>query len=73
VAGYIEVQPQVRGLCGRFRSDQRGNGMSRHEQEDDRKKYEGNGHDPNRPVPQKDPGGKHGKPDTDDKDEDPKK
>lgn len=27
--------------------------MSRHEQDDDRKKYEGNGHDPNRPVPEK--------------------
>ncbi len=47
--------------------------MSRHEKDDDRKKYEGNGHDPNRPVPEKDPGGKHGKPDSDDKDEDPKK
>jgi hypothetical protein len=46
--------------------------MSRHGKEDDKKKYEGNGHDPNRPVPRKDPGGKHGKPDTDDKDEGPR-
>jgi hypothetical protein len=47
--------------------------MSRHEREDDNKKYAGNGHDPNRSVPQKNPGGKHEKPDTDDKDEDPTK
>ena len=50
----------------------RGTGMSRHEREDDQRKYEGNGHDPNRPVPQKDPSGKHGRPDTDE-DEDPKR
>jgi hypothetical protein len=43
--------------------------MRRYERDDDTKRYEGNGHDPHRPVPQKDPGGKHGKPDTDDKDE----
>ena len=43
--------------------------MSRHEKDDDKKRYEGNGHDPHRPIPQKNLGGKHGKPDTDDKDD----
>ncbi|MBV9012116.1 MAG: hypothetical protein JO272_08700 [Pseudonocardiales bacterium] len=43
--------------------------MSKHEKEDDAKKYEGNGYDPQRPIPPKDPGGKHGKPDTDDDDD----
>jgi hypothetical protein len=40
--------------------------MSKHGKEDDAKKYEGNGYDPHRPIPSKDPGGKHGKPDDDD-------
>ena len=54
---------------GRSPPDREGNGMSRHEKDDDKKRYEGNGHDPRRPVPQKDPGGKHGKPDADDEDD----
>jgi hypothetical protein len=29
--------------------------MSKHERQDDKNKYEGNGYDPNRPVPQKIP------------------
>jgi hypothetical protein len=32
-------------------------------------KYPDNGHDPNRPIPPRDPGGKHGTNDKDDKDE----
>lgn len=45
--------------------------MSKHEKQNENP-YDGNGYDPNRPIPAKDPGGKHGKPDTDDKDNDDK-
>ncbi|MBV9013546.1 MAG: hypothetical protein JO272_16150 [Pseudonocardiales bacterium] len=40
--------------------------MGKHEKQDPQDKYVGNGHDPHRPIPAEDPGGKHGKPDTDD-------
>lgn len=46
--------------------------MTKHEKHDDKDKYTGNGHDPNRPIPPEDAGGKHGKPDeqgNDDPDE----
>jgi hypothetical protein len=43
--------------------------MSRHEQQGDKDKYVKNGHEPNRPPPREDAGGKHGKPDTDDQDD----
>lgn len=33
--------------------------MSRHDRQGDKDKYTGNGHDPDRPVPREDPGGKH--------------
>lgn len=46
--------------------------MSRHDRHDDKDKYTGNGHKPG-PLPPEDRGGKHGKPDTDDKDEDERK
>jgi hypothetical protein len=47
-------------------------GVTKHEKHDDKDKYTGNGHDPNRPIPPEDAGGKHGKPDeqgNDDPDE----
>jgi hypothetical protein len=37
-----------------------------HEKRDDKDRYEENGHDPNRPIPDKDPGGKHSKDDEED-------
>jgi hypothetical protein len=46
--------------------------MGKHEDKDkaeQQRKIDSNGHDPNRPIPDKDPGGKHGK---DEKDEDKK-
>jgi hypothetical protein len=47
--------------------------MGKHEEQDDKKKYEGNGYRPGPLQPEK-PGGKHEKPDKDDKDDkDPKK
>lgn len=39
--------------------------MSKHEKQDDKDKYIRNGHKPG-PIPAKDPGGKHTKPDEDD-------
>lgn len=42
--------------------------MSKHEKQDDKDKYVRNGHKPGT-FPSKDPGGKHGKPDTDNKDD----
>lgn len=42
--------------------------MSKHDKQDDKDKYTDNGHKPGS-IPPKDPGGKHGKPETDDKDE----
>ena len=49
--------------------------MGRHEKKDDDTAYEGGGPEPQRPLSQKGPGGKHGKPDTDDENtnEDPQK
>lgn len=43
--------------------------MSGHEQRDDKDKYIKNGHEPGRPFPQEDPGGKHGNPDPGDHDD----
>ncbi|MGH3938747.1 MAG: hypothetical protein ACRDTG_08935 [Pseudonocardiaceae bacterium] len=40
-----------------------------HEKKDDSDKYKGNGHDPNRPLPAEDPGGKHTKQDEEDQEE----
>jgi hypothetical protein len=45
--------------------------MSKHQKEDPKDKYDKNGHEPGL-FPSKDPGGKHGKPDTDEKDKDDK-
>lgn len=45
--------------------------MSKHEPQDDKDKYAKNGYKPG-PIPDKDPGGRHGIPDTDDKDKDDK-
>lgn len=42
--------------------------MIKHEREDDQSKYEENGHDPRRPVPPEDPGGKHQRPAAEDED-----
>ena len=39
--------------------------MSKHEKQDDKDKYIRDGHRPG-PIPAKDPGGKHTKPDEDD-------
>jgi hypothetical protein len=56
-------------LCGRWLPDRRGNDVSRHEKQDDKDKYTGNGYKPG-PIPGEDPGGKHGKPaDKDDQDD----
>lgn len=44
--------------------------MNRHDKQDDEDKYKENGHEPNRPVPPRDTGGKHGKPDKDNDDDD---
>jgi hypothetical protein len=46
-----------------------GEDMSKHERQDDKDKYTGNGYKPG-PIPTEDRGGKHGKPDDiDDQDE----
>jgi hypothetical protein len=46
--------------------------VSKHEKQDDKDKYTGNGYKPG-PIPAEDPGGKHGKPaekdDQDDRDD----
>jgi hypothetical protein len=42
--------------------------MSKHERQDDKDKYVENGHKPGA-FPPEDPGGKHEKPDADDKDD----
>jgi hypothetical protein len=43
--------------------------MTKHERQDDKDNYVGNGYKPG-PIPAKDPGGKHGKPeDNDDQDD----
>jgi hypothetical protein len=43
--------------------------MSRHESQDDKDKYTGNGYKPG-PIPAEDPGGKHGKADEDENKDD---
>ncbi|MGH3822854.1 MAG: hypothetical protein ACRDRA_08485 [Pseudonocardiaceae bacterium] len=45
--------------------------MSKHEKQDPKDKYDKNGHEPG-VYPFKNPGGKHEKPDTDEKDKDDK-
>lgn len=67
------VQPDGARCAAARRPEREGKiGMTRHEKQDDKDKYEGNGHDPNRPIPRKDPGGKHGQ-DDHDKNDDEKK
>ncbi|MBV9141574.1 MAG: hypothetical protein JO115_11765 [Pseudonocardiales bacterium] len=43
--------------------------MIKHAKHDDEERYEGNGHDPNRPIPPEKPGGKHRKPNKDDEED----
>jgi hypothetical protein len=45
--------------------------MSKHQKEDPKDKFDKNGHEPGL-FPSEDPGGKHGNPDTDEKDKDDK-
>ncbi len=47
--------------------------MSKHEKQDDKDRYDKNGYDPDRPIPGKDPGGKHEKNDKGNEDKDEKK
>jgi hypothetical protein len=58
----------VCGLHGCSPLDWRGSEMGRHERQDDKDKYTGNGHKPG-PIPAEEPGGKHGKPDDEGKDD----
>lgn len=66
---FGEMHTPVPPGCHRRPISKGENEISKYDKEDDKSRYEGNGHDPNRPVPQKDSGGKHGEPDTDDKDD----